>query len=422
MAGGLSYRLSPRIACAPRLGDALPRWRLQVAHTLAWALWLIGWIGLGSLAHTLAPTSFAAFTGMALWLLALGAGTARAGRTVPPPWLLRGLLLAAPAISAMACLAAPAGGGWAALGIAACGWAGTLALASAVVRACRGALPARPATPVVTAACGALLAWACLGDIGDLQALGLRLAGAVVVAGVVLAGLLPRAAAGAGPANAVGAAGAPAGGQAGPFDCALPAWSSAGWAAPSRWPLLLASLVMLPMMCGLPLMVSLCRSNAVSPQGVLGLHLAAMFVPALLLVRWPGAAVWAPQGCASLLGLGAMALLVAPASTAWWLLVLAHGAAWSVGWSVQLQQRGSVRAAGTASPLAGAAVHAGLVLLLGAGIALAGLQALAAWHAVLGIAGLVAGVVAGPITLVMGHPDRAPWHGLRALPRGEPPR
>jgi hypothetical protein len=198
-----------------------------------------------------------------------------------------------------------------------------------------------------------------------------------------------RAGAGAG----AGAAGAC---RAGLFDCSLPRWSLAEWRVAERRPLLVAALVMLPMMCSLPLMVSLCRGSAVSPQAVLGLHFAAMFGPALFVAQRPAFARVAPGICAALLALGAVLLVWAPGASAWWMLALAHGAAWSFAWAAQLNERPGPARHAQGAALGGAAVNALLVLALGAGLASGGVVALSVWHIVLGVAGALAGLVCGP--------------------------
>ena len=259
-------------------------------------------------------------------------------------------------------------------------WPLTVALASSAVRACRQATARRVGPPVGAAATGALLAWAGVSDITDVHTLGPRLVVGVLVASVLLAALLPRG---------VGAAGAC---RAGLFDCSLPRWSLAEWRVAERWPLLLASLVMLPMMCSLPLMVSLCRGSAASSQMVLGLHFAAMFGPALFVAQRPAFIRIAPGVCAALLALGAGLLVWAPGVSAWWLLALAHGAAWSFAWAAQLNDRVGQASRTHGAALGGAAVNALLVLALGAGVATGGVAALSVWHIVLGGAGALAGL------------------------------
>lgn len=400
----------------------LSLWRVPVVRTLAWALLLTGWVGLGSWAQTLATGPVSAFAALAGWLLALGAFADLIGRLALSPWALRALLISAAVLAARALVSPSHGGGLAALFPAMLAWAIVVVLASSVVRTCRldartrhesmngrslAALssPQAPTPlapqfpprsllqfppPIAPAAGGALLAWACVGDISDLNALSPRLTIGVLAASLLLALLLPQR------------QGAPGSCRSGLFDCSLPGWQAAGWRLPRRWPVLLASLVMLPMMCSLPLMVSLCRSESVSPQAVLGVHFAAMFLPALLIVRHPWAIRAAPRLCGVLLALGGLGVLFAPGAFAWWALALAHGAAWSAAWATQLVDP-DWQVTAHRSPLAGATLNAAWVLLLGVGVALAGLQALTGWHIALGVAGALAAVT-------------APWLRWRALP------
>jgi len=360
----------------PRIID-LPIWRLQAARTLAWALLLGGWVGLGSVSQTLASGPFMAFALLAVWLLALGAFAELLGRLRVPRRVLRALLLGATLMAAQALIFALQGGGLGALLPALLAWAFVVALASAAVRACRLATCTRAGPPVAAAAAGAVLAWACVGDITDMNELGPRLMLGALAACLLLVVLLPQR------------TGAGGGCRAGLFDCSLPSWSHGGWRVPQRWPVLLASLVMLPMMCSLPLMVSLCRSDSASPQAVLGVHFAAMFAPALLMVHRPVVIRAAPIACAVLLALGALVLVFAPGTSAWWGLALAHGAAWSVAWAAQLHDR-TWRGTAHGSALAGAALNALLALALGLAIATAGLAALTGWHLALGMAGAMA--------------------------------
>lgn len=149
---------------------------------------------------------------------------------------------------------------------------------------------------------------------------------------------------------------------------------------------------MLPMMCGLPWMVSLCRSDAVSPEVVLAVHFAAMFLPALWIAGRPAFIRHAANVCALLLALGALLVLAAPGASAWWGLVLAHGAAWSVAWAAQLGGRGARTPVHT-SALAGAALNALFALALGLAVSSAGLQALTGWHVALGAVAALSALV-----------------------------
>ena len=356
------------------MGDRLPLLRLQAARAIAWALLLGGWVGLGSLAQALAASPASAFAMLALWLLSLGAFATLIGQVTLPPAVLRALLVVSAALLARAAPAALHGGGLMAVLPAVLGAALLVALASAAVRACRQALRVRAGPPVASAAVGALLAWLCLGDLTDVHGLVLRLATGAVIACAALALLLPRRS---------GVAGAC---RAGLFDCSMPAWSAAEWRVPAARPAMVAQLAMLPMMCGLPWMVSLCRSEAVPPQVVVGVHLAAMFMPALLALRWPTLQRHLPASSALLLALGALALLALPGGSAWWALAAAHGSAWSLAWAERLQNR-TARRHGAASAFGGAALNGALVLCLGAAMAFGGLQTLAIWHLALGIAG-----------------------------------
>lgn len=347
-------------------------WRLRAARTLAWTLLLGAWVGLGSLSMAITSGPFAALAMMALWLLALGACAESITRLPLQRWWLRGLLLCAAALAAWASSAALHGAAPVALLPALLAWAIVIALASAAVRSCRVAVRARAGSPATSAAVGAVMAWAWVGDIGDVNALIPRVMLGVLAACALLAILIPRRSTGTG------------GCRAGLFDCSMPGWSADAWRLPQRRAVGLASLVMLPMMCSLPWMVGLCRSDAVSPQAVVGLHFAAMFGPAVLMVRRPAWSVHAPQVCALLLMLGALLLVLAPDALAWWALALAHGTAWSVAWAAQLAEPGA-RASAHTSPLAGAALNALCVLALGFGISLLGLLALTGLHLAFGV-------------------------------------
>lgn len=361
---------------------ALAGMRLPAARTLAWLLLLTGWIGLGSLLQAQAPGVLAGFALIALWLLATGAFAAALARARLTTGAMRLALVGAALATAVALLAAPSGGGAARGLVLPLAWAATIALASVAVRACRAAAARRPASPVASGAGAALLTWLVVGDLGDLNALRLRLACAVLAAGLGLALLWPRR----------GGA-AEAGCRAALFDCALPAWPATGWRDPGHWPLMLAALVMLPMMGGLPLMLGLCRSETLGAQAALGLHLAAMFGPAWALRRARWAPGFAPACCAGLLVVGAIALAGLGGAAGWWSLVLAHGTAWSVAWAARLN--GVATHGPLHSPLAGAALNALLMLALGVALDRVGLSALADWHGALGVAAAGAVVASG---------------------------
>lgn len=367
----------------PAPAERAPSLRLTAARACAWALLVAGWIGIGSFAMALAPDVASGFALVALWLLALGATATVATGGGLPAWARALALCTIAAITAFGLRSAAHGGGVAALLIALLGWAALTALASGVVRRLRLAQRATPAPPVAAAALGALVAGAVLGDVGDVVALGWRLGLFVVAAALMLvalqrgADLRPRA----------------PGCRAGLFDCSLPAWPVGAWREPMQWPTLLAGLAMLPMMAALPLMAAWCRAQAVAPQAMVLLHLAAMFGPVLLFRR--SIASWSlprlSAVCAGLLAIGAA--VVAWAAPPWDLLGLAaaHGAAWGIAWGGQLWAPARRGQQGT-SPLRAAAGYAVLTLLFGLMVEQLGARGVAAVHALLGLVAAAAWV------------------------------
>ena len=303
--------------------------RLTIARATAWALLLAGWVGLGGVALTLTPSPLGAHALVALWLLALGiAATVATRDSLRAGWRRLGLALCA-ALTAAALVWSTRDGGLPALVAALCGWAGLTALASGVVRSVRLAQSARPGPPIVAASLGALCAAIVLADPGDAHALTLRLGALVVIAAIVLAMLQ------IGDRHGVAASRC----RAGLFDCSLPAWPMGAWRDAQQWPALLAGLAMLPMMAALPMMVAWCRVQSIAPQGMVALHFAAMFVPALLVRR--SIAHWSPRVlslvCAALLASGAAAVIWASAPFDLLGVAFAHGAAWSLAWTGQLR-------------------------------------------------------------------------------------
>lgn len=352
--------------------------RLTLARGTAWTLLLVGWIGLGSFALLLTPDLAAAFALVAVWLLVLGGAAALPARAAQRALWHRVAVGVTAAVTSLALTAAAHGGGLAALVVATVAWATLTALASGVVRHLRLAQAARPGPPIVAASLGALTAAVVLGDLGDLPALALRLAALVVIAGALLIALQP-----AGRAQSAAQRRC----RAGLFDCSLPAWPAGAWRDPMQWPTLLAGLAMLPMMAALPLMVAWCRTDAIAPQAVVALHLAAMFGPALILRRhlvgWSTRRLSAV--CAACLAAGAVFVLWAP--TPWNLVGLgfAHGAAWGLAWAGQLWAPDRRSRAG-ASPWRAALGYAALTLVFGFVVARFGAQGVAAIHALLGLA------------------------------------
>jgi hypothetical protein len=356
-------------------------WRLTLARATAWMLLLAGWVGLGSFALVLAPGLASGFALIALWLLALGAAATVATRDGQRAWARRAALIVSAALAAAALLAAPRGGGLPALLLALLAWAALTALASGVVRSVRLAQPVPPGPPIGAASLGALVAGVVLADLGDLQGLALRLGALVWVAAVVLALLQPRDRAAESASRC----------RAGLFDCSLPAWPQGAWRDALQWPTLLAGLAMLPMMAALPLMVAWCRSQALAPQAIVALHLAAMFGPALLLrhviARW-SARQLAAVCCLCLLAGAAMALwATAPLDLLG--LAFAHGTAWGLAWAGQLWAPGR-RSRQGASPLRAAIGYAVLTLAFGWVVARVGAPGVAATHALLALAACAA--------------------------------
>jgi hypothetical protein len=359
---------------APAAGT--PSLRLTAARACAWALLVAGWVGIGSFAMTFAPGVASGFALVALWLLALGATATVATGGGLPEWLRALALCTIAAITAVGLWSTAHGGGVATLLVALLGWSALTALASGVVRSLRLAQRAMPAPPIAAAALGALCAGLVLGDVGDVTALGWRLGLFVVATALLLvalqhgANLRPRA----------------PGCRAGLFDCSLPAWPVGAWRDPMQWPLLLAGLAMLPMMAALPLMAAWCRAQAVAPQAILMLHLAAMFGPVLLFQR--SIASWSLRRlsavCALLLAIGAAVVAWAPAPFDLLGLALAHGAAWGVAWGGQLWAPAR-RGQQGASPLRAAAGYAVLTLLFGWVVERFGAHGVAAVHAALGL-------------------------------------
>ena len=359
-------------------------WPLAGARACAWALLVAGWIGIGSLAFVWAANVAIGFALVALWLVVLGAAAMRVTRTDGSPVWRALALLATAGITAAGLWHAARGGGLPALLVAVLGFGALTALASGVVRRLRLAQRALPQPPIGAAGTGALVAGLVLGDIGDVAALTLRLAVFVIA---VACGLIVLAA-------SVPTRSAAPGCRAGLFDCSLPAWPVGAWRDLAQWPLLLAGLAMLPMMAALPLMAAWCRAEAIAPQAMVLLHLAAMFGPVWL---WRTAITRASSvalstACAALLAIGAVIITLAP--TPWDLmgLALAHGAAWGLAWGGQLWAPARRGQQGT-SPLRAALGYALLTFAFGLMVDRFGTHGVAATHATLGLAATMAWIV-----------------------------
>ncbi len=363
---------------AGRTHTASPQ--LTAARACAWALLVAGWVGVGSFAMAYAPSVASGFALVALWLLALGGAATVATRGGLPLWLRALALLAAAAFTAAGLWWGVHGGGVGALLLALLGWAVLTALASGVVRSLRLTQRVAPAPPLAAAALGALGAALVLGDIGDLPALAARLGAFVIVVALALIALQR---------NADAALRAP-GCRAGLFDCSLPAWPVGAWRDTLQWPTLLAGLAMLPMMAALPLMAAWCRAQAIAPQTMVLLHLAAMFGPVLIWRR--AIASWSPRVlsavCALLLAAGAAIVAFGSAPYDLLGLALAHGAAWGIAWGGQLWAPARRGQQGT-SPLRAAAGYATLTLLFGLVVEQFGARGVGATHALLGVVALL---------------------------------
>ena len=350
---------------------------LTLARACAWGLLVAGWVGVGTFALQLAPTVSVGFALVALWLLALGAAAAVATRGGMHWWTRALALCIGASISGAGLWYAAHGGGLLALLLALIGWATLTALASGVVRSLRSAHATVAGPPIAAASLGALCAGLVLGDLGDLPALAVRLiafVGSVALALVLLQRRID---------DRLHAPGC----RAGLFDCSLPAWPAGAWHDALQWPTLLAGLAMLPMMAALPLTAAWCRGQAIAPQAMVLIHLAAMFGPALLLRR--SMARWSLRTmsivCTVLLASGAALVLWAPAPLDWLGLTVTHGAAWGLAWGGQLWAPARRGRQGT-SPLRAGVGYAALTLAFGLIVQQAGAVGVAAVHAALGLA------------------------------------
>jgi len=364
---------------------------LFATRTAAWALLFGGWLVLGALGMRHAPPALGLLAPLALWLLVLGGAARVFAAWSPGCAALRATVIAAASLAALA-LGAPASvsSNWA-WALAAPAWAVLLVAASHVVRGWRRRPGPRAATPVAPAALGALLAWCLTGD---------PLAAIAAPAGVALALLVPAAALAAlVPAPADGPR--PMACRSGLFDCSL-AWPTlAQWRRVPDWPLLAASLAMLPMMVALPLMIEGCTRAGWPPHAATGVHLLAMLAPALVLSaasQCPAASTLR-AAVAGLLVAGAVAAVVWPGVTGLMTAMALQSAAWGLGWSAALHPRPTTPTAYPCAPPRGGPVSSALaaaaaVTALGTLFADAGL---AAWTAlpvtlgVLAVAGLAAG-------------------------------
>jgi hypothetical protein len=334
--------------------------RLAAARSLAWALWLSGWLLLGEFGHRQGSLWFGGLLPLALWLLAIGA-LLGVRRPLPTPGLAGGL--------AVATMLAAWGHAEASTGALVLGWAMLVVAASRVVRQLRHGRP--HGAPLAPACVGALLAW----SLADAPAW--ISSAALLVGPLLLVLLMPWS-------------GKPASGcRAGLFDCALPVAAWAPWRVAACWPQLAALLAMLPMMAGLSMLADACSAAGWSHRTESALHLAAMLLPPLLL-QAPlrvMAELTRQRWIALLLLAGGAALWLQPGVQGLMVAMLLHGLAWGLAW-------GGPMAAGERQPdgpppLVAASFGALLLLSLGAAVATLGLDALAAVHASLAICGAV---------------------------------
>lgn len=341
--------------------------RLPLLQALSWFLYLGGWIVLGGLARMLTAGPWQALGLLLLWPLLLAVFAQLQPVAVAPGpagrsrlmhclkfslrlSLTRFLPLLAALAAARGIAAALDGSGLQGLLLALPAWAWLSASAWSGAR--RAAAAVRPPARAQAAAAfaGAALLWLLAGDIADLRASCMRLAWAALAAGLVLA-LMPLASAAAAAATAAAAAAASAapipdaGARNGRRDRerahGFPAIGCLGCGTERPgWPLTLASLAMLPMMCGLALWPELCGSDSLPADAALGLHLLAMFAPALLL---SGARIElapaTPAACTALLMAAILALHWLPASLPQWALAWLPGIAWSLVWLASMRQR-----------------------------------------------------------------------------------
>ena len=338
-------------------------WRLAGARTLAWALWIGGWLVIGASGHRQWPLAAGGLLPLALWLLGIGLLLVPA-RPLPNAALVAGAIGGAAAASFGLWQQAP-------LPLAA-GWALLVVAASRCVRRLRQGR--RPGTPLRPAAAGALLAWAVAGDPG-LPLPPVVLATLLLAAATALALLLPRGAASTPPC------------RAGLFDCALPVAALAPWRDATQWPQAAALLAMLPMMAALPALAEGCSAGGWPPRSASALHLASMLLPPLLLglpgLRLPAAR--RPALIGLLLLAGGVALLAWPGFEGLMAAALLHGSAWGCAWGGPLAA--GERPAPGPRPLVAATGVALLLLLLGAALGASGPAALQLTHALLAACG-----------------------------------
>lgn len=294
--------------------------RRFLAGGIAWALLFSGWLLLGSLGRWTGQSWAGESAPLAFWLFAFGC-TAWLGRSTRLGGIrLRALLIGSGLVTVVGLYGASANGTDTAVFIAAAGWGVLLAASAGVVRALRPAKES-DAVPVAAAACGAVLAWALASDM-PARPTPTIICGALLAA-VALVMLVPRGT-------------VLHGVRPGFFGCALPARIGPSWHGPRNLALAAARWTMLPMMASLAPMADWCAAGAQrDPSQTVGMHLAAMLLPALVwqsLRRGPPSLPWV--ALPALLA-GALYLW---APDAWMPAVLLQSASWSLAWTASMQR------------------------------------------------------------------------------------
>jgi len=168
---------------------------------------------------------------------------------------------------------------------------------------------------------------------------------------------------------------------------------------------------MLPMMASLGLMSDQCAAAGVGPTLALGLHLAAMLLPAWLLRRL-GRQLRHPAWLAVPMGASVLALLVLPGVQGWMAAALAQSIAWGLACTPAGSAHGprAARAPG-ASRWSGDVLPAAAVALLGGAVAAFGPGAVPAVQLALGL--FAVGAAAAMGCAASGSDVRARWARAR---------
>lgn len=349
--------------------------RQAVACALAWALFVGGWLVLGTLGRMVLPQWAGGLGLVALWLAAAGAllYIGRPASHLNAHWrLLVGIT--GPGAAFMLAWASNGGGAAPAL-FASVLWGALLAAASRVVGMMR-TNTREPPPPFASAAAGAALAWAIAADSVAWPAIGTSIG--LAIAATVLVGLSPRG-------------NGPLGGTTGLFGCALPLIGRP-WRDPSGWAFSCARWSMVPMMASLAVMTEWCTAAAsTTPSQVIGAHLAAMLVPPLLL-HLSGAAPRNHAWIAALMASGLAFAGWAPGLQGVMGASLLHSLAWGLAWFILVTHSPQECTAKARSGLCAVVAPACAVYLLGLALAGMGPMALTFVHVALGFFATVGAV------------------------------